>query len=87
MCNADPLCKAFVYLPNGIDSLSEVGRCPAGLCRVAGWPVATQCCFTGRPCRVLVQLPWAAGCRPAAALSHPVCPTCSSLLPPISSRQ
>lgn len=42
MCNADPLCKAFVYLPNGIDSLSEVGCCccPAGLCRVAGWPAA-----------------------------------------------
>ncbi|PRW21145.1 serine threonine- kinase receptor R831 [Chlorella sorokiniana] len=23
MCNADPMCKAFVYLPNGLDSLSE----------------------------------------------------------------
>lgn len=23
MCNADPMCKAFVYLPDGLDSLSE----------------------------------------------------------------
>ncbi|KAL4420462.1 hypothetical protein ABPG75_010118 [Micractinium tetrahymenae] len=23
ICDADPLCKAFVYLPNGVDSLSE----------------------------------------------------------------
>lgn len=38
ICDSDPLCKAFVYLPNGVDSLSEVS--PAhGALRHAARPV------------------------------------------------
>ena len=32
-CDADPACKAFVYLPNGVDSLSEVGAQAGGQLR------------------------------------------------------